>query len=673
MNHHRFAGFGTQLNRLVSYIITRRHHHDHDDGNDGPSTIMTRIVLPLSLLLAASLVRNIHAFLPSVAFFGRPRLALSIDRPRLHVSTANEKIPTQLPDDEHLTDEELLTTTPKSKFISLCESLGLPTAGTKQELLGRLRDHAKEQAEGDRRRKLERLQRVQQGIDSTSKERYEVVSDEPEVAKEEEEGYFYFSLPETMNGTANATISGESAARENRNGASRTQQYITAPPPPDKPNEKGERVVTTYSSTDQNDMTTTNSLSNRDSVSMMESSSYSSHQPWDSQQQQKKQQKTPIELQEAKETVTELVRSLLILSGAPGFHEDFDGGLQPLDDDKDPILFTKKVVDYVGFDASKVPADVLTTSSKALRAGRGRILQEVLNEFELEAIGYDGMAGDEKRKGGGHYQQVRMIGAFLEGFRRAEVRLIARETTTLLLDRVASEGVQGLDRTLSTMSKSSDDSGEAGELSDSLLDFLNDMIREQESKTSMRSSNAGTADGDDLLQMDHEDALDKLWIVTSEDDKRIETLDPQDPKVKEAIEKFSSSESDVSAQALTLKVPSSVPEKLLLLLRLLRDRLKAEAAFGNDEKGRNLRILAYCLRFDCGIDRQKLLNLEFGKSLDRLDSFLELVASSIEYGESTSAQLQPGSQKLNLALLREIYQMARDTRDRMSSAKKKGR
>ena len=63
-------------------------------------------------------------------------------------------------------------------------------------------------------------------------------------------------------------------------------------------------------------------------------------------------------------------------------------------------------------------------------------------------------------------------------------------------------------------------------------------------------------------------------------------------------------------------MPKSAPEKLLLLLKLLRERVKTEAAFSHDEKARNLRILAYCLNLNSDTLRRELLMKEFGSSLD---------------------------------------------------------
>ena len=145
------------------------------------------------------------------------------------------------------------------------------------------------------------------------------------------------------------------------------------------------------------------------------------------------------------------------MTGAPGFQNDDD------DDDADDLLknngiYKQKIQPgsrtvssfetpngFIGFDPTKVSTDVVAKASKSIRLGRGRVLQDAIREFELRAVGYDGAAGDDKERGGGHYQQVSMIRSFLEGFRRAEVRRLARETATLLLDRLVTDGIEGLD------------------------------------------------------------------------------------------------------------------------------------------------------------------------------------------------------------------------------------
>ena len=64
-----------------------------------------------------------------------------------------------------------------------------------------------------------------------------------------------------------------------------------------------------------------------------------------------------------------------------------------------------------------------------------------------------------------------MVGTFLEGFRKAEVRRIARETATMLLDQLVTASVKSLDEILMTMTKGGEDTGESGELNNA-LDWL---------------------------------------------------------------------------------------------------------------------------------------------------------------------------------------------------------
>ena len=57
-------------------------------------------------------------------------------------------------------------------------------------------------------------------------------------------------------------------------------------------------------------------------------------------------------------------------------------------------------------------------------------------------------------------------------------------------------------------------------------------------------------------------------------------------------------------------------EKMLLLLKLLRDRVKVEAVVGNDQHARNLRILAYSIKAANDEQRQQLIQEELGGSMD---------------------------------------------------------
>mmetsp|Transcript_14021 Transcript_14021/g.19696 ORF Transcript_14021/g.19696 Transcript_14021/m.19696 type:complete len:362 (-) Transcript_14021:17-1102(-) len=351
------------------------------------------------------------------------------------------------------------------------------------------------------------------------------------------------------------------------------------------------------------------------------------------------------------------------MTGAPAFREEFSEGLTPFGEDLEIESMTSPG-GFVGFDPSTVPADILTTSSRALRVNRGEVLQEVLRDYELRAIGHDGIHGDNKEKGGGHYQEVTKVRAFLEGYRRAEVRRIARETTTLLLDKIVSEGVEGLDLTLASMGRNGDDTSDAGDLNDSLLDYLNDAIRQQEKKVDQIVATEAKLAGVNVLPVEV-DKTAKLWNVTNENGERIETLDPNDPAVKKILEdEISKSQQSGLVDETRSK---TAPEQLLLLLCLLRDRIKAEAAFSNDEHGRNLRILAHCIHARSDKERETIIMKEMGSSLNRLESFEELLNSSIEYAESASHQLQPSkTSPLNTLLLKKIKSLVEDLGERQS-------
>jgi hypothetical protein len=198
---------------------------------------------------------------------------------------------------------------------------------------------------------------------------------------------------------------------------------------------------------------------------------------------------------------------------------------------------------------------------------------------------------------------------------------------------------------------------------------LNDAIRQQEQKV----NELGPASGGDVMQSwspTLDDRIESLWDVSTEEDgQRVESLDPNDPKVQSVLREEQAN-ADIRAaneDRSMMNIPRSAPEKLLLLLKSLRERLQAEAAFGPDEKGRNLRLLAYCLRLPSAQEREELITKDLGRSLDRLDSFIELVASSIEYGESTSYQLQPTKRPLNVVKIKGILEIAKRVRRQQAS------
>ena len=513
-------------------------------------------------------------------------------------------------------DEELLMQTPVSQLVDLCKQFGLATTGRKAALLQRLRAYAKEQSELEHQRRLDRRRRVEEGGEN-EKERYEILDEDKESeAIDDDEIVIYYHSDQVQVRTAN-----QNKSERKQNAAKISQNFSTEPtPPPTEPDENGERVVTVYSTTDQNDLTGVAAAQPWQAAAsdpMLSNLEAATDAPWE-QNNPQRGKASSSERESARAIVVDLVKELLVMSGLPAFkNDDFDdisilGAVKR----KSPPLSTQG---FSGFDPSKVPAEMLAAASKALRADRGQVLEEVLHEFELRAVGHDGTAGDAIEKGGGHYREVAKVRSFLEGYRRTEVRQLARSTVTMLLDKLVTDGIEGLDITLASMTRSSDDTSDvAGELNDSLLDYLNDAIRQQEKKVEQMVETIQRADAFETSSASEntvDDPVDKLWSVESEDGQRVETFNPNDPYSKEVLEKEYEKTRNNQFVARPM-VPKTAPEKLLLLLTLLRERIKTEAAFMHDEKSRNLRILSYCMHLSTTTERDKLIMKEFGNSLD---------------------------------------------------------
>jgi hypothetical protein len=613
------------------------------------SKLATEAALILSLLLL--LLKGNHVviineteaffFVPGTKCQRRTSTKYSILSSPLGVTKLRDGASTSSTDNDNIPrlrqeDKVLLRETSKSKLVDLCLQFDLLSTGTKEEMLLRLRDYAAIKIEEERSRIERQKKRIEEGSPD-DREKHEVVNtNEGHTGAVDDDDsddgiYFYYESKEEF-----PNFQTEEAEKDKRDRHTLpiplTREALTAPPPPPglEPNEKGERVVTVYSTTDHNDLTGVAASQPGQAIiqdPMTGSIAEPENAPWDMKKRNQKAEASTAEIEAAKEELVELVHSLLTMTGAPGFQND------GYEDDKElyatmgfirqkgrrDIVSFVNPDGFIGFDPSKVATDTLSKASRSIRMGRGKILKDVVREFELRAVGYDGAAGDDRSRGGGHFRQVSMVRSFLEGYRRAEVGRLARETATMLLDRLVSDGIQGLDVTLSSMSRRGDDTfSEAGELNDSLLDYLNDAIRHQEKKVELmvdtvqkveELENAMTSEDD------QEDQLESLWTVEDGDGTRVESFDPKDPRNQKVLqEEVAKIQANEAGRQVIL--PKSVAEKLLLLLKLLRERVKIEAAFSNDEKSRNLRILAYCLHLQSDKLRKELISKEFGFSLN---------------------------------------------------------
>lgn len=579
-------------------------------------------LLPLALLVVQSLCFTFNSLsikcCPSSRCSRRPFICQDISL----LSTTN--------DNESATeesDQELLEEVDISTLQNLCEQYSLSSSGSKPEMLQRLREFANEQAEADQQRRKGRVARVEANLEG--KARHTILDEDPfveDVDEEDANGYFYYA----------AAITEEEKKKEEeekrrqklklkKQQMAKSSSHLTSPPIPEdvKPNEKGERVVTVYSTTDKNDMTGVTAQTPFADMSM-DGAGYQQRSIGTDQPEQSliggpfgdtsgsKRKKADADVAEkAKEKIREVVRSLLATTGAPAFQDDYEEG-------DDMLAFSS----FTGFESDRIPPETLSSSSVALRVQNGNVLKEVISEFEIDAIGHDGMAADDKSKGGGHYREVEKVGSFLDGFRKAEERRVARETATMLLNRLIKEGVKGLDELLSGMLREGEepnygeDSDQIGELNGALVRYLDESIREQELRAKMQKVEPKPRSSNEVIEV--EDEMDMMWNVTrSADGTIIETIDPNDPSVGKMLqdELRKSEHTDTQRQEEQLR-SMTVQEKMLLLLKLLRDRVKVEAVIGNDTHARNLRLLAYCLKASSDEERQTLMKDVLGNSLD---------------------------------------------------------
>lgn len=545
----------------------------------------------------------------------------------------------QATQEEDISDEDLLQEIDISMLQDLCEQNNLSLEGGKEDLLARLRNFASQEAEADKERRVKQKERIESGFDDyqgNGKAKHRISSEDMlEDEDDEVDGVFYFSLPGQVPANQNKTLAKVTTTTIDKsiNPQNDPRNSITAPLPPPgvEPNEDGEIVVTTYSSTDQNDLTgiaAQQAAASGNERAM--AGGYSRDENIggvDLESGAKRKKATEKEFDDACDVISELVYSLLSMTGAPGFQEEFSEGVTPFmtDEEKEAYASSSKSasapkIEFTGFDPSRVPTQLITQASTALRVNNGDALRKVLNEVEMQAIGFDGMNGDDKEKGGGHYNEVTKVGTFLEGFRKAEVRRIARETATMLLDQLVSTGVKGLDEMLMTMTRGGVETGERGELNDSLVRYLDDSIRDQEKRIEQMIGQTGalSRNSENLNGKQETDNLSGLWNVTRDEKGNVveETLDPNNPQVKKALE----AELKV-AQGQKRSSPTEPAQQLLNLLILLRERVKAEAVFTNDEKGRNLRMLAYCIHAENDREREKIIVDTMGNSLDVSISF----------------------------------------------------
>jgi len=602
------------------------------------------------------------------------------------------------------------------EFQNLCRQYGLSVDGTKDEMLIRLRHFAKEQAEEDRQRKLDMLESAKdEGIDVS-------LTDEDEI-----DGVFYFNMPGTDNTTATSSSSStnnnksdddenhEKDKEESKSVKMETEEYLK-----DRKKEvsaealdkaKKKKVVEIYNTEDTNDLTGFNLQSKPGQAFINSASTLGTAEEGSSPQtlssyfdgnDKKNKKKNPSygdneggdDFDSAEEQCSLLIQTLLRRVGLSGFLE-YHGDELFEDDDEDENDFeqtSQKIFNpeinndlsnYVPFDPSEVPSQLLEQYTTSLQSFDGSALRSALEKIELNAIGKDGMNADDVSKGGGHYSEVRKVGAFLDGYRVAKDRQHARQVTNTLLDGLVKGGVTELDRLLSSMVQ-------ANYINDNFISYLNNLVREQEKKVEREFRERKET----AITPTPATATD-LPSLSSNINNEEEILDPNQPAdLTDALLQEDKLNNEILKEQQKKLDDKTAQEKILIMLQLLRERVKAEAAYfkhvgGPDglanmgssssssadtdsnsdiQHGSNLRLLAYCIHASSDFEREQLIHQYIGHSIDKMDDFSELVKSSISYADSTSSDLAPRKQKkensvLNRVILKRIESIVEEKRE----------
>jgi len=290
------------------------------------------------------------------------------------------------------------------------------------------------------------------------------------------------------------------------------------------------------------------------------------------------------------------------------------------------------------FDSSYIPNNVLSRATDAIRFDNGALLNDVLRQYECK----------------GNYLQIRKVAFFLNGYRNAEDHKIARNTCSMLLGLLITDGVEVLDKMLSTMVKRKYC---AGEINDNFLKYLDDIIWTQEKKKRLQSISSCNKDGD-------------FFVLPNQNDINIQYIHDEELIFHEHNELTSEKKLPIKYFNEFDAKDRSLQGRVVYLLKLLRYRIKTEAAFPSDEKGEYLRLLVYCINTSNDIERKELIDKYLGSSAVRLNSFLELVLSYLDYVERKFQKLgQFKYNMLNIHTLRGLVNTVNNLRDQHFSMK----
>jgi len=461
------------------------------------------------------------------------------------------------------TEEELLASVSRDTLVDWCRRLQISVQEqeeTKDSLLKVLRNHAQEQVRQQQAQRQARKRKIEEGSDDP-REKFETVGEEDD----DEDDEIAFLIPATSTTMEDRLTE---IARLNAKSKSIDEQNplpVTAPLYPDEPNAQGERVATIYSTKDTNDLT-----------SMHQTPHLNDDMPGVADEVWKQQQQQPKKSTDT-EPYTKVIRKILATTGMEAY----------MDDDDDDNIITVSRSSTPRLDPSHIPTAWLEHLLDA------RLLDEALREFELQAIGYDGDRADD----GGHYRIVSQVRAFWMGYLTTHQRTLARECCTSLLNTLVNEGIVAMDVALGAMV-----------VDESILHYLQDVIREYQQKVEATTEKQQQQQPSSEMEDINADPVNALWNVTLEDGETIHSIDPNDENVREQLMNAATTRDEAP-----LPQAQSPTQQVLQLLQLLRDRIQTELSTPRDEKGNNLRLLAYVLKLPTLRQQEEWIEEHLGK------------------------------------------------------------
>jgi len=194
----------------------------------------------------------------------------------------------------------------------------------------------------------------------------------------------------------------------------------------------------------------------------------------------------------------------------------------------------------------------------------------------------------------GNYKKIRKLSLFLNAYRTAEDHKVARNTCSMMLGLLLRDGVEALDKMLSTMVKSKNGKiVRVGEINDNCLKYLDDIIWTQEKKKQLQSFSLANKEGNFVVLPNQHDI--NIRCIHDEELNFHEHNELTTGKMlpNQYFDDFDSKD-------------KSLQGRVVYLLRLLRHRIKTEIAFPNDDKGEYLRLLVYCINTSNDIEKKRI-------------------------------------------------------------------